>query len=171
MAALRALLGLGAIAAIAYALNLFVLRESMFNQQVLVPLGIGVALAIVWALLQLVALSETGRGATIHGVNGVIASIAFLGICIVLFAFTKRHDREWDLTNEGRRDLAPQTIQVLETLTREVRVFGFFVKSGDPLVDVAQEKRAAFSADARKLPHCYASSLSIHKPTRKRCRR
>ena len=113
MAVIRAFVAVAAVVAFAYALNLFVLRESMFNQQVLVPMAIGAGLAAVWLLLQLISLSKSGRGATIHGINTVIGSIAYLGICVVIFAFAKRHDREWDLTREGRRDLAPQTSHVL----------------------------------------------------------
>lgn len=151
MSVLRVLVGIAAIGAIAYSLNLFVLRESMFNQQVLVPLAIGVGLTVLWGILQLATLTATGRGATVHGVNGVIASLAFLGICIVIFAFAKRYDHEWDLTKEGRRDLAPQTVQVLESLTREVRVYGFFIESGDALVDVAQEKTRRFLERCREI--------------------
>lgn len=151
MRVLRAIAGLAAIAAVAYALNLFVLYESMFNEQVLVPLAIGAGLAVVWGLLKLAMLSEAGRGATLNGVNGIVGSVAFLGICIVLFGFAKRYDHEWDLTQEGRRDLAPQTVQVLESLTREVRAYGFFVQSGDPLIDVAQEKTRRFLERCREI--------------------
>jgi ABC-type uncharacterized transport system involved in gliding motility auxiliary subunit len=48
------------------------------------------------------------------------------------------------LTKEGRRDLAPQTVLVLQSLTEPVEIVCFFVKAADDRIRLAQEKTRRF---------------------------
>ena len=121
-------------------LNFLVLQESIFSNEVIYPLGAGAALFILWLILFLLSFLGSGRQSAPHALNSIIGSIAFLGVCVMAFAFIQRWDVSWDLTQEGRRELAPQTIQVLESLTEELTAYCLFIEVGDERSMTAQQK-------------------------------
>ena len=133
------------LVSIAIALNLALLREALFVPEVYVPLGLGLLSGLVWFVLKMVSFLRGGASGTPqYGFNTALSVLAFLGICIVLYAFTKRSEASWDLTREGRTELAVQTVQVLRSLDRDVEVTCFFVQSGEESVRLSREKTRRF---------------------------
>ncbi|MCP4642650.1 MAG: GldG family protein [bacterium] len=145
MKLVRTITGLGALLGIAAAINILLLTEDFFVPWVLAPLGLGVAFGAVWLIVSLIlAVSMAEESRSLEPLNMVIGSLAFLGICIALYAFAKRIDWSWDLTQEGRRELAHQTVQVLEQLDKDVEILVLFLNTGDRENDIAKEKTVRF---------------------------
>ncbi len=145
MRGLTIVIGIAAVVALATGLNLMILNESMFTSKVLIALITSVGLGCVWLVLYLIGVvRKDSQGSTPYGLNAVIASVAVLVIVVTLYAFVKRTDLSWDLTQEGRQELAPQTKQVLQSLTEPVEAYCIFVKSGDSSVVLAQNKTLRF---------------------------
>jgi hypothetical protein len=143
--------GAVALALFALAANVLVWQQQLFTAWVLGPLGLGLAAGAVW--LALVFRSAAGsalRGRAAGGVNAVASSVVFLGICMVAYAFVETWDVSWDLTREGRRQLSPQTIQVLQSMTKEAQVICFFIDVDDELVLIARDKTLRFLDQCRK---------------------
>ncbi|HEO70562.1 MAG TPA: hypothetical protein ENN80_04815 [Candidatus Hydrogenedentes bacterium] len=142
----RMSIGLVAVVAFAVALNLAVFRQDFFSAAVLVPFGLALAAGLVWLALELGAVSRQSRyeGQSLYGLSNVVASVVFLGICMVVYAFAQHWDRSWDLTQEGRRELARQTVHVLEAMDKEVQVICFFLQVDDHLVRIARDKTERF---------------------------
>lgn len=139
------LVGIAAVVALAVGLNLVILNESMFTSKVLIAFLSSVGLGFVWLVMYLVGvMRKESKGSTPYGLNAVIASMAVLVIVVTLYAYVKRMDLSWDLTQEGRQELAPQTKQVLQSLTEPVEAYCIFVKSGDSSVVLAQNKTLRF---------------------------
>ena len=138
-------IGYTAIGLVVLGLNLLVINESLFAAIGLIPLALGIVCAVAWFGLRMASPGQDGPGRGVR-LNSILASIAFLGICITLYAFAKRWDVSVDLTQEGRRELAPQTIQVLAGLDSEVSVTCFFVRDADERIRIAQDKTARFLA-------------------------
>jgi hypothetical protein len=150
MRVLRFLTGLAALISIAVALNLLILKEDMSTATVLAPLGLGFFLGLVWIALRVLTVTEAaGKGRSLHGLNSAVAGAAVFGICVVLYAFASHWNREWDLTQEGRRELAPQTKQVLQGLNDEVKVVAFFVDANDSFIDASRDKTMRFLRQAQ----------------------
>ncbi|MDX9973249.1 MAG: Gldg family protein [FCB group bacterium] len=142
---LRLISGLLGLLGLAVALNLLVLKEDLSTTAVLLPLAAGFLFGALWLVLRLATLTETfGQGKTVYGIYSAVGVMVFFAICILLYGFGSRWDREWDLTQEGRRALAPQTRQVLQALPSEVEVTAFFVKANDSVIDAAREKTQRF---------------------------
>lgn len=137
--------GIAAIVFLDIALNFLLLKQNPFVAPVVVPFLLGSGLGIVWLIWTLwVFVRSTELETSAAGLNTVLSSVFFFGICAVLYAFARHADLGWDLTEEGRRDLSPLTIQVLETLDKKVEVYGLFVSAADSLVAVAEEKTRTF---------------------------
>ncbi len=148
--------GLAALACVAVGLNIAVLTQNPFSVAAMTLLGLGILAGGVWIALVLWATARHSRheGRALYGLSTVLGSIVFLGICVVVYAFAAHTDKAWDLTQEGRRQLAPQTIQVLENLSKDVSVIGFFLQIDDELVKIAQEKTVRFlEMCQRHTPH------------------
>ena len=93
--------------------------------------------ACAWIAIGVSRMVESiERGKTVSTVSAVVASLAFLGICLVLYAFVRHAGYSWDLTREGRTPLSEQTVQLLRGLDKEVAVFGVFLKAGDRDVQI-----------------------------------
>ena len=146
MQRLKLVVGIIALAGLAIGLNLVVLNQNPFARVVLLALGVGAAACVVWVALVLYSISRHSllEGKALYGLNTVVTTVLFLGICIVIYAFAEHGDRSWDLTKEGRRQLASQTIQVLENLDKDVEVVGFFLQIDDELVRIAEAKTKRF---------------------------
>lgn len=149
---LQTYIGIFSLLCFAVALNVFVWNQAFFALAVLVPLGLAVLSGALWLLLALTANTSYGtlQGRTVGGMNAVISSLLFLGICVVLYAFAQDWDVSWDLTQEGRRDLAPQTIQVLQSMTPEVEALCFFPSVQDNLIAIARDKTVRFLEECQK---------------------
>lgn len=150
---LRHYAGWAAAAAALAALNALFWLQTIESLWVVAPALAAAALAAVWAagVFRAAARNTAPEGRAVGGIHAVISSLVFLGILIVVYAFFQRWDAAWDLTREGRRELAPQTRQVLETLNREVRVYCFFLNVDDDLVRIARDKTTRFLDQCRRL--------------------
>ncbi len=144
MSRLRTAIGVATVLLFLVGFNLLILREELFTSAVLNTFMGGLALGIVWLLLSGVNLLRRKNDASIAMLNSVVSSFVFLGICMTAYAIIEREDFSWDLTQEGRRELAPQTKLILQSLTNPVQVTCFFIRSGDDRVRVAQEKTERF---------------------------
>jgi len=144
--ALRNFSGVASVLLFAVGVNFLLLRETFFSPAVSVPLIGAAGLGTVWLILWVTTAARRDRATVGRGgpLNAVFASAFMLGICGMLYAFAARANWSWDLTQEGRTELAPQTVQVLESLTQPVEVIAFFVKAGDDQVRTAQDKTRRF---------------------------
>lgn len=141
-----------ALLTLAVALNLLVWKQHFFSAAVLLPLAAAVLSGLCWLVLLLVSMIERQilEERTVGGLNAVFSSTVFLGICIVSYLFLGAWHRSWDLTEEGRRDLSEQTIQVLQAMNTEVEVLCFFLQVEEELVAIAQDKTLRFIEQCRR---------------------
>jgi ABC-type uncharacterized transport system involved in gliding motility auxiliary subunit len=79
-----------------------------------------------------------GRRSTRYGVNTAVAVALVLGATVVVQALSFRHSARWDLTENKRFSLSPQTIQLLGGLKTEVNAVAFF-RSDQPGKRTAEE--------------------------------
>jgi len=138
--------GIAALVLLAVALNLMVGAQQVFSFWVLAPLTLSLVLGIVWLALTIGSMAGQARfeGRAAGRLNAVFSSVIFLGICMVVFAMVKTWNVSWDLTQEGRRSLSPQTVQVLRGMTKEVKVTCFFLNVEEELVVIARDKTQRF---------------------------
>ena len=138
--------GLGALLLMAAAFNLLFWTENMFAMSVLIPLAGGLVLGVAWLAGVLLSVARPGalEGRTVGGLNAVVSSLVFLGICVVLYMFLQSWKASYDLTREGRRELSPMTMQVLRNINTPVEVTCFFLRVDDELVVIAREKTRRF---------------------------
>lgn len=139
-------LGWCGLIALAAALNLLVWTQQFFSPLVLVPLAAAAVLGLAWLVLLVLAMVEHRalEDRTAGGLGALFSGAVFLGICIVLYLFLVSWKASWDLTEEGRRSLAPQTVQVLQAMNTEVEVFCYFQLIDEELVAIARDKTLRF---------------------------
>jgi ABC-type uncharacterized transport system involved in gliding motility auxiliary subunit len=92
------------------------------------------ALVIAAGVLFLLALVANGgrvrgllgRRAARYGAGAAVMILLALGIAVFANALSFRHNTRWDLTENRRNTLSPQTIQLLRTLKAPVQAIAFF---------------------------------------------
>src|SRR2546429_8941818 len=126
----------------------------------LAALAAGVALPFVWpgqahyrgfllvagALLVVASLLARvedyrgllGRRTTRYGVNAAVMILLVLGVTGLVQALAAQHSWRYDLTENKRFSLSPQTIQVLGALKTDVNAVGFF-RSDQPGKRVSED--------------------------------
>ena len=67
-----------------------------------------------------------GRRATRYGAGAALTILLALGIVVFANALSFRHSARWDLTENRRNTLSPQTVQLLRTLKAPVQAIAFF---------------------------------------------
>lgn len=156
---MKRLAGSIAVVCLLAAANLVAWYRDLFAWPVGLALLAGAAAGAVWLVLLLgtQAAAVRGEGRVAGGLNAVVSSVVFFGICAVIYAFALMPRISMDLTQEGRRDLEPQTKQVLETMNREVNVTCFFLASDDELIAIAREKTLRFLEECRQ----YSTLLKV----------
>ena len=82
-------------------------------------------------LLSLVLNAREARGVlarrtTRYGAGVAVMILLALGVVVLANALSMRHNTRWDLTENRRHSLSPQTIQVLRTLKAPVEAIAFF---------------------------------------------
>ncbi len=140
-------------------LNYLVWKQEIFNLWILLFGGIFIISGVAWLVFVFLNMvKESGwSGRAASGLNAIVSTLAFLGICIVLYAFVLRWNVSIDLTQEGRRSISPQTIKVLQSINKEVKVLCFFVDIDTEEVVIAKDKTIRFLEQCRK----YTPFLSI----------
>jgi len=92
------------------------------------------ALLIAAAVLFILALALNGgavrsvlsRRAARYGAGATVTILLALGIVVFANALSLRHNTRWDLTENRRNTLSPQTVQILQTLKTPVQAIAFF---------------------------------------------
>ena len=107
------------------------------------------AAGILLVLLSLLARVEDyrsllGRRSMKYGVNTAVAVALILGATVVVQALSYRHNARWDLTENKRFSLSPQTIQLLGGLKTDVNAVAFF-RSDQPGKRVAEDLLKQFA--------------------------
>lgn len=154
---MRNVVGVAAAVLFAVSLNIAILDASLVSRAAGWPMSIAAGLALVWLLLWLIGLATAGQPSRAGLANAIVASLFLFGIFSVLYAFVARERVSWDLTKEGRRDLAAQSVLVLQSLTEPVEVVCFFVKAGEDRVRIAQDKTRRFLEECAR----YTDQLEV----------
>jgi ABC-type uncharacterized transport system involved in gliding motility auxiliary subunit len=90
-------------------------------------LGLGAGLLLLSLVLNAgEARSAMGTRTARYGAGAAVMALLALGIVVAANAISVRHHVRWDLTENKRNSVAPQTIQVLRTLKAPVSAIAFF---------------------------------------------
>ena len=92
------------------------------------------ALVIAGGLLLLVSLAlnagslraASGRRTARYGAGAAVLIVLALGVAVLANALSVRHNTRWDLTENRRQSLSPQSIKVLGALAEPVEAIAFF---------------------------------------------
>jgi ABC-type uncharacterized transport system involved in gliding motility auxiliary subunit len=106
------------------AVALFVPWLTRLEYALLIAGGVLIVLAVVLNGGRLRGL--LGRRAARYGAGAAVMVALALGITVFANALSMRHSARWDLTENRRNTLSPQTIQLLRTLDRPVHAIAFF---------------------------------------------
>jgi ABC-type uncharacterized transport system involved in gliding motility auxiliary subunit len=117
-----------------------------------------VALLIAAAVLLVVTValnwregaSLMGRRGTRYGASAALLIVLALGVAVLANAVSLRYSARWDLTENKRHSLAPQTVKLLKALKTPVEVIGFF-RSDTPGKRTAEDllKQYAQASDGK----------------------
>jgi ABC-type uncharacterized transport system involved in gliding motility auxiliary subunit len=121
--------GIGWIGIIALLLSVLAWRlgsQPKWLPQLLLALGVvSVGLFIYLSPEALRAVFR--RRQTRYGGNALVMSLALLGILFFVNVWSNNNHKRWDLTQNKRYSLSPQTIAVLKGLTEPIKITGFYV--------------------------------------------
>ncbi len=117
-----------------------------------------VALLIAAAVLFVVTValnwregaSILGRRGTRYGASAALLIVIALGVAVLANAVSLRYNARWDLTENKRHSLSPQTVKLLKALKSPVEVIGFF-RSDTPGKRTAEDllKQYAQASDGK----------------------
>ena len=79
--------------------------------------------------------SFLGERSTKYGTSTVLASLIFIAILVILNFIAYRHNHRFDLTSERVFSLSPQSVQVLNGLTNDLRMEAFVEGGANPELD------------------------------------
>jgi ABC-type uncharacterized transport system involved in gliding motility auxiliary subunit len=110
----------------------------------------GIVLVVVSVLPWLAgARQKIGARTMSYGLNAVVSILLVLGVVGFVEALSARHTKRFDLTENKRRSLSPQTVSVLRGLKTDVNVVGFF-RSDQPGKRVAEDLFKQYAGFANK---------------------
>ncbi|PYO20010.1 MAG: hypothetical protein DMD88_13310, partial [Candidatus Rokuibacteriota bacterium] len=99
----------------------------------------GVLLVAAWLLSQIEDYRTLlGRRTTRYGLNAAVMILLVLGVTGLVQALAVQHTWRYDLTENKRFSLSPQTIQVAGSLKTDVSAIGFF-RTDQPGKRVAED--------------------------------
>lgn len=90
----------------------------------LIASGVLLVVAVAVNARELRGLS--GRRTARYGAGAALVVVLALGVVVLANALSVRHSTRWDLTENKRNSLSPQTIRVLQTLRMPVEAIAFF---------------------------------------------
>ncbi|HLC35279.1 MAG TPA: hypothetical protein VJJ70_09840, partial [Anaerolineales bacterium] len=118
-------LGLGVVLLVLAGGYYFVRR--LFDGYVYAGMVIGVVALLVSALLDPGRVARwLGSRQARYGSNVLLMSLAFVGIVVVVNFLSYRHNARWDLTENKKFTLAPETLQTLETLPEAAEARAYY---------------------------------------------
>jgi len=110
----------------------------------------GIVLVVLSALPWLAgARRKIGARTMSYGLNALVSILLVLGVVGFVEALSARHSKRFDLTENKRRSLSPQTVSVLRGLKTDVNVVGFF-RSDQPGKRVAEDLFKQYAGFAGK---------------------
>jgi len=94
--------------------------------------------------------SILGRRGTRYGASAALLIVIALGVAVLANAVSLRYNTRWDLTENKRHSLSPQTVKLLKALKTPVEVIGFF-RSDTPGKRTAEDllKQYAQASDGK----------------------
>jgi ABC-type uncharacterized transport system involved in gliding motility auxiliary subunit len=90
------------------------------------------------------AQTAMGTRTVRYGTGAAVMALLALGIVVAANAISFRHSTRWDLTENKRNSVSPQTIQVLRTLKAPVNAIAFF-RSDTPGKKTAEDLLAQYA--------------------------
>jgi ABC-type uncharacterized transport system involved in gliding motility auxiliary subunit len=112
--------------------------------------GAGVVLVALSALPWLDGVRRAMGARTLsHGLNAAVSIVLVLGVIGFVETLSARHSARWDLTENKRRSLSPQTVQVLRNLKADVNAVAFF-RADQPGRRVAEDLLKQYAGYAGK---------------------
>jgi ABC-type uncharacterized transport system involved in gliding motility auxiliary subunit len=87
-----------------------------------------------------------GRRQVRYGTNATIMTIAFIAILILLNIVAERNHVRWDLTEEGRFSLSPETLTIIENLEQPVEIIGFFTEQSRPMQEDVESRLQEYTS-------------------------
>jgi ABC-type uncharacterized transport system involved in gliding motility auxiliary subunit len=108
-------------------------------------LGLGAAFLLLSLVLNArEARSAMGTRTVRYGAGAAVMALLALGIIVTANAISVKHNKRWDLTENKRNSVSPQTIQVLRTLKAPVSAIAFF-RSDTPGKKTAEDLFAQYA--------------------------
>jgi len=106
-------------------------------------------LGVFFLLLSLVlnareARTAIGTRTVRYGTGAALMAVLALGVVVAANAISVRHNTRWDLTENKRNSVSPQTIQVLRTLKTPVSAIAFY-RSDTPGKKTAEDLLAQYA--------------------------
>jgi ABC-type uncharacterized transport system involved in gliding motility auxiliary subunit len=86
----------------------------------------GILLLAAIALNAGALVATAGRRSARYGAGAAVLIVLALGVVVLANALSVRHSARWDLTENRRQSLSPQSIQVVRALTEPVEAIAFF---------------------------------------------
>jgi len=112
-------------------------------------LGLGVVLLLLSLVLNArEARTAMGTRTARYGAGAAVMVLLALGIVVAANAISVRHNTRWDLTENKRNSVSPQTIQVLRTLKSPVTAIAFY-RSDTPGKKTAEDLLAQYKTYSR----------------------
>ncbi len=109
----------------------------------------GAVLLLVAAIVHLPRLrGVAGHRSARYGAGAGVLILLALGVVVFANALSMRHHTRWDLTENRRNTLSPQTVQVLRTLKTPVNAIAFF-RSDTPGKRTAEDLLNQYASHAR----------------------
>jgi ABC-type uncharacterized transport system involved in gliding motility auxiliary subunit len=111
------------------------LFQERFSPWVIAFLAAGAALIIVFLALNFgLVIKALGKRATVYGLNLIVSSLVVLAILVVvqlIFSQNKWLNRRFDLTEAKMYSISEQSIKILKSLHRDVKVTAFYRDAPD----------------------------------------
>lgn len=83
-----------------------------------------------------------------YGINAFILTVSVVGIVLVLNAVISKCSKQFDLTENRRFSLSPQTVKLLKNLKKKVTINLFF-KEGDPQNEILNDLLKLYTRGSR----------------------
>lgn len=154
MERLRRILGpLGLVLVLAGGVTYGILYSS--GWLAVVPLAAGIMLVVASAVFNFRgARSEGSRRNARFGINAAVSIIAFAAILIFLQTLASRHGASFDTTANKRFSLSPQTMKILDRLSKDV-VFTCFFKADAPARTVLSDLLREYAAENPRVKYSF----------------
>lgn len=92
------------------------------------------------------------RRSTRLGLNSALMAVIFIAILGIVNFLSQRHSVQWDLSETAEFTLAPQTVEVLTKLKRDVKILGFS-QEGSPTRDRLKDLLNGYTYHTRKISY------------------